>query len=376
MKIVTKFIIIVSLCLNCFSCKIENQLNDIYQVETIKEMVCKNVPSSIHQIQSSPISRLQTDHIMYINPKSFSLEVYSMKNGNITQIPTPGSLFNHDRNSFANFYYRSQDSIYFYNKEHGYFMLFDSSGKVLNKHPIEDVKRPSPAIKNFYTITSDLIYSWFPENAELQTTNKRKLIFDTIKPICALGHNTLIDSMHKAEIFGEFPESYKTGKNYYSFGPSLYCGLRNELIVSYEADHTLFIYDKMELSKTIQCQSNFINKFNDIPDDMFKNLRYCKVFQGQEPRYTDLIIDPFSNNYYRVVKPRIDLKKSNINEISWSIIVMNKEFDVLYEVQLPFSEYLPEVVLPTKEGLFVKKSPKSKTDFYGDLILSLIKFNS
>lgn len=368
MKFNVSVFIIIFIFSILISCE-DRSNNKVYKVSHIKDIEC-NIPFNVKQIKHKGIYSLSDNSFYYFNSNNNTIGIYNIEKQHNTKIPTPFQRLIKKRRSNSEFYFLTSDSIYLFDRDLKAIVHFDTSGTIKNKYSINSHYPPNPMASNFFVITDYLYYSWLPES-NMRTSLERRNSFNSISPICRLHHDNL-DREQDYYIFGEFPDNYKSGNNYLDYGPGLFVGFQNQLIVSYSVSDKLYIYKNSELLEIKKCKSNYIKKFNSISDENFSNLSYCQNFQAQEPRYINVIIDPFKRMYYRVVKHRMKLENQNINEAKWSLIIMNEHFDVLGEAVFSFSNYMPDIIVPSANGLYIKTTPKSKADFNGNLNLSLI----
>jgi len=351
-----------------FSCN-KYSKNKIYHVKHLNDIECNNIPSKVSQIQNRIDTNLSYSYFTYFNSNTNTVGVFFLKKNYSINIPLQ-KLFK-KRRTHSDFYVYSPDSIFYFDRDLMGVFLFDSSGTIINKFSIDFNYPPNPIASNFFIFSKSLYYSWLPKS-DMGTRSTRKQTFETISPICKVNIDGILNSDCFSS-FGVYPNNYKTGNNYYDYGPSIFVGLNNQIITSYAADNNIYIYKNSELVAQKTCKSNFINEFKDIPDDYISNLSYCQTYLGEEPKFTKLIIDPYSKRYYRVTKLRVDLGKADVKSAKWSMVIMNESFDVIGEALLPYSEYMPDIIIPSRKGLYVKRSPKSKGEFNGELTLSLLQ---
>lgn len=369
-QIIVVLLLLLSLVLSCN----KYSKNKIGIVIHIKDVECPNIPTYVRQIKSHLITIQAFSCLSYYNSNNNTMGVCLVEKGQNKNIPGPFQrLVTKGRHESALFVH-SMDSIYYFDRDIMEVFLFDTSGQIIDKFSINSKNHPNSMISSFFFVCSEsLFYSWVPET-DFSNRISRERAFKTNSPICEVRLDSTI-SHNNPVTFGIFPDDYKEGKNYYDFSPNIFKGLKNEIIVSYEADHYLYVYRDSTLIEKVKCKSNFIDDFEDISDENFSNLSYCQTYQGQEPRYTNLIIDPFMRRYYRIVKLRMEIGKIDKENTKWTMIVLTDTFDVIGEVSFSYFDYMPDIIIPTMEGLYVKKSPKNETEYKGNLTLSLLNFS-
>jgi len=373
MKRIPIVILIIFILLSTISCN-KYSKNSIYQVKHINDIECSKVPYNVSQIQSRIDTSFINSYFPYFNSNNNTLGIFFLEKNYKISIPIPLKKLIKKRRTNSDFYFYSLDSIFYFDRDLLGVFLFDSLGTIINKFSIKSKYPPNPITSNFFIFSKNsLYYSWLPKS-DMSTRGSRKQTFEAISPICKVKIDNIISSANGYSSFSEYPNNYKTGNNYYNYGPNIYVGLNNQIISSYQANHNIYIYKNSELIAQKACRSNFIYEFDNIPDEYNSNLSYCQTFIGKEPKYTKFIVDPYNKWYYRITKLRMSLKKTDMKNAKWSIIILNDSFDIIGEALLPYSDYMPDIIIPSKEGLYIKRTAKSKEEFNGNLFLSLIQF--
>lgn len=366
------FILLLVLLVSAYSCT-SNQKNKLLSITVIEDVSLNDIPFSASQIQTKlDTNQSAYSYFSFFNPDDNALGIAYIEESRTQYITMPLKFMNKRRSS-ADFYVRSFDSIFYFDRDLSGIFLFDTSGKIIDQFSIDPAYPPNPLTSHFFTFSDALYYSWIPKT-DMSSRVNRKYTFETTPPICKVELNHSAQSSGSPMLFGTYPDSYKTEKDYYNYSPNIFIGLQNEIINSYESSHHLFIYKDSTLFAEKICRSNFIEEFKDIPEEKASDLSYSQKFIGEEPRYTKLIADPFRNCYYRAVKLRMKTDGLSLKDAKWSIIVLNADFDVIGEAAMPYADYMPDIIVPSRKGVYIKRSPKSKEEFYGDLKLSLIQF--
>ena len=352
------------------SCK-KYSKNKIFQIKHIKNIACNNIPINVSQIQNLSDTNLHGSYFSYLNTMNNTIGIYFTEKNHKINIPIPLKYTKKKLNN-SDFFVYSLDSIFYFDKDLMVVILFDTTGKINNYFSVKSKYKPNPIATSFFVFSEDLYYSWLSKS-DMSTRQNRKQTFEVTQPICKV----TLDSLMKPYLystFGIYPNNYKNGNDYYDYGPSIFIGLQKQIISSFNADNNIYIYKNSKLISKSLCKSNFINEFKYIKDENNSDLSYCQVFTGEEPRYAKLIIDPYKKQYYRVTKLRMNIGKMDVKNAKWTMIIMNDSFQVIGEVILPFSKYMPDIIIPSKKGVYVKNTPKSKKEFNGNLTLSLLLF--
>lgn len=335
-----------------------------------KDIKFENVPFQVTQINTRFDSNLTTPYLIYYNNKTDSLGLYF--NGKNSNIHAALPSMNNMRRFSSAFYVHTLDSIFYFDTDKMSILLFDTSGKSLKEYKLKSAFEPDIPLSSFFVFYNDLYYSWLPY-LDTNTTFSRGKAYSSVAPFCKVNFKTK-NLPYEYTTFGEYPDNYKKGLNYYNFSPNIFLGLNGEIISSFESDHTLYIYKNDKLIKQKVCKSNYIDKFDTVPDEKFTDLSFVSKFQGEQPKYVKLIVDPYQRRYYRISKLRFNTSDMKSDKLKWSIIILDENFDVLGESLLSYADYIPDIIIPTNDGLFIQRSPKLKEDFEGNLILSLLQF--
>ena len=82
-----------------------------------------------------------------------------------------------------------------------------------------------------------------------------------------------------------------------------------------------------------------------------------------EPRYGNILYDPYRKVYYRIAFPKADIEKGiNCFELSsfegknFSIIVLNEDFEIIGETLMPDYTYNPKLCFVRSDGLYISES--------------------
>lgn len=342
-----------------------------YHVNHIKDIECPTIPYSVTQIQHFVDTGKFESIFCYLNPSNTTIGICLDMKYDINIKLTPINYIAYTPTA-SDFFIHSFDSIFYFNRSLMTVTLLDTSEQIINKFPMISEYPPNPISSNFFIFSEYLYYSCVPE--DISTRLKRKHSFTKTSPICKVSYDR-IKMAYKYTRFGIFPDAYQTGNNYYNFGPDIFMGLDGQIVISYEADHHVYAYRNLKMIRKKLCKSNHIDDFIDISDDDLSNPAYCQYYLGQEPRYKSIITDPYYRRYYRITKHRLNLKRADIKEAKWSIIILNEKFDIIGEVDFSYADYMPDIVIPSKYGLYLKKTAKSKQDIDRGLKLSLVSFD-
>lgn len=178
--------------------------------------------------------------------------------------------------------------------------------------------------------------------------------------------------------FGQNPVKY-SDYFYYDFYSSLSNGINHQIIISPKAHDSLFIFKGTKLDRTIEAKSAIAHEFNPFKRDKISSQNYSKEYVISEPKYFKFVYDNYRGVYYRFFKfPQKEISKNgellSMDDIPWSIIVLDEDFQKLGEVEIN-DIAAPLFVLPIPEGVLISHSSFSDIQETGVLDLVLYDFN-
>ncbi len=270
-------------------------------------------------------------------------------------------------NFYCNLFFYSSDSIFSFNNGGNQVVLQNPFGNILKTYQINNEYLPltTPKIRLNGCI-GRLLLGNSSRDINFGKMDERKLFYHSIKPLLILDYT---DSIPVCMAIADFPEKYLvSGDNYFDPNPSACFGNDGLICVSFGADDYLYLYNDSTLILKKKVNSKFIDKFNPYPDSKIFDMLYLKNYEIEEPKYITIIFDPWENLYYRVVKHRIEKGKKMKN--TWSVIVMDKKLDVLYEMLFDY-QYDPKIFVPTPFGILMLDKRRSS---YNNSIFEIFKF--
>lgn len=148
-----------------------------------------------------------------------------------------------------------------------------------------------------------------------------------------------------------------------------------EFVYSFYYDHNIYItsVDHQEVKK-IPAKSRYIDKINieKKPDDAFVLAKR----DLEKAYYGNLIYDKYRDLYYRLAFHEVELDK-NIDPIfltaqgrkKFSIIILNKSFEIVGETVFPEYTYNPYVLFVHKNGLYISSNHVLSENFDENLLM-------
>ncbi|MDP1623860.1 MAG: DUF4221 family protein [Bacteroidales bacterium] len=312
--------------------------------------------------------------ITFQNLEDRSLNLYWFDStGLLGSYNKPARIFNNAL--FFQIFIKSLDSIVFYNNSDCSICIADSTGNILSHVKIE---RPATSLnpENYlYCNGNNIFFYNADQHLNVGIPDSRILYYKNVNPVIQLN---LAANQHSFQIpFGDFPVLYKKNNfDFCNYFPNICSIDSNKTVISYAADDSLYIYVNGKIVSTFPCRSQFVDKFNAYPDDKQSDMLFYKQYLNNEPRYLNIVYDQFRKQFYRIVKHRFAHnkdKKLDTKSMTWSIIVLNSEFEKVKELLFQYQFFTPKIVLPSKDGIYIG-SPYNPIDPCGKLTLTLFKF--
>lgn len=147
---------------------------------------------------------------------------------------------------------------------------------------------------------------------------------------------------------------------------------KNNTILSYGLSHQLFVSDNQTEWQEYDAKSRYIKK-NLLPPNGTELYETMKKFV-ENPYYLALIYDKYRNVYYRFVYPGINVvRDDDIMKLSefrrvFSIMVIDKDFNILGETLMPENTYNSNMFFINEAGLWISANHPDNPNFDEDTI--------
>ncbi|HAG16862.1 MAG TPA: hypothetical protein DCG69_10155 [Bacteroidales bacterium] len=162
----------------------------------------------------------------------------------------------------------------------------------------------------------------------------------------------------RSELVGEFPLAYQKGLFYNDFYSKFVKFPDESIANSFSCDDSIYLYHQTKKSTYFMGSKNAA-PFKPYPLTELRNGNYKRQYTVEEPRYLQLIYDPFTDLVYRVYKHKsdylVDGKVINDRDIPWSLLVSTTDFSTIEEYEFRDGKYSPIGMMPTADGLFILK---------------------
>lgn len=246
--------------------------------------------------------------------------------------------------------------------------LFHNNGSVISTHSFENggpyinMVSKQPRIGN--------VVAFANTNDSVATSGVlRSEYFRTVHPIYQYDL-----ASGKGKSWGYFPDVYAMALGYEET-PLISMVNDSTFLVSFARVDSLYLYVNGVLRSRYHCKSSYIDHFPECDPNMMYDLGYYREFTNLRSEYSDVMYDPYDQRFFRIAiheKP-VDEQGKKVKETNrtWSVMVINKNFEVEKEYLFQYQEYVPLYVILDHRGLFVSKTPANEDDL--QLKLSLFK---
>ena len=177
-------------------------------------------------------------------------------------------------------------------------------------------------------------------------------------------------SSYKGEVWGSTGVNFSTTKNE-----------QDKFVYSFAADGNLYVFDPdTDTTETYYAGSRYIDLIEPMEDWSYEADR---KYVFETANYGAIIYDVYRDLYYRIVKhaiPEYDETTGAINSYydkPFSIIILNKDFQILGETKFPGEIYNFNNFFLTEEGLYMSNSNDKNPDLNeNELSYALFKVDS
>lgn len=282
------------------------------------------------------------------------------------------------------YHIKSDNEIYLTPLSRKEIIIVNSKGEILKKIPFEQTSEG-----DLLTSNQSMTFTYTPLifiNNKIYLNQKPNRFYEPEELLRKSPVTVVLDTMKKEVYKGSFcfpeilpSEDYgiKTLGTEFLYS-RIYDG--NQIVYSFWSDEKLYLTSKENtLIKTIPVNSKYLGKVKapgDRPVDVLK----CIKMWSEVPLYGNLIYDPYREVYYRVAYPETEIEsQENFGDIwqfgrkVFSIIILDKEFNVIGETLFPEYIYISTLMFVRKDGLYISNSHYKNPDFNED-ILSFKKF--
>ena len=321
------------------------------------------------------------EYITFQNQFKNEIYFYNFKNQNFEFKLAPNLDGNNGVGMFFGYYIQNLDSIFLTNSEIEEISLIDSSAKlkeqlVYDKASDGTLLRKSFSTTNYYrplTIIENKIYAISRCNRNTHPNPVSITIDLKTKKVDYLPfeYPILQNNINKMKAFGledQFSRTFDGNHFVYSFY------FEEDIFVT-SIDHKI-----IERKKVKSKYMNSVRLLDDFGKSTIQNA--C-----ENPNYGNMIYDPYRSVYYRIAFPEIEFEhKLKMNEAMelldygrkrFSIIIIDKEFNIIGETLFPDYSYNPGIMFVREDGLYISTchpmNPQYSDDYLNFQRFELIK---
>ncbi|WP_162098437.1 DUF4221 family protein [Nitritalea halalkaliphila] len=349
------------------SCNEKGQKDNVNNVEEYLTSSLTIPLDSISNFEFNFIQSINSDdgeELVNLNKIANTLDFYKVENGELIS-----RIFLNDDEKFGRFtpqgfYYHNEDSIFIFPQMtlNG-TLLLDKNGEIQKKYllPIPEDSNHPLALNHPSVPSSPTIY------------HENKL-YAAIGSLKSSSHGNGIDPNTKIYLVADllnneiiinntlkYPKSYHNRYTTNHHITLLREYVKNEFIISsYPLLDSLYIHDMdFNLLSTKVAKSKFFEGFKEIPKNTPVE-NYTKYIVS-ESSYGRLIYDPYKKLYYRFVligrffDENEDSESISSRKNNFSVLVLNKDFELLNEIVFPGSTYSNYSAFVGKKGLYLPK---------------------
>ncbi|MDR1258712.1 MAG: DUF4221 domain-containing protein [Tannerellaceae bacterium] len=316
------------------------------------------------------------EYLTFQNPSQNEILFYNPNTEKLEFTIRPHVEGNNGVGFFNGYYIHNLDSIYITNSGLSEFAIIDRNAIVKDKiqyfESTEGIPLSAHASTTFLhqpiVVIDNKIYI-IPSCNRLEEKN----------PVCAV-----IDIMtHNVQAllgftYPTFPGADNKAKRYGVEGYLSRCFDGKQFVYSFYFDENIYVAPPNHGHvKLVKVKSNYLKEVK-IPDD-YGNVTMEKLCEN--PNYGNLLYDEYRDVYYRIAYPETELEKNirgtellRYGRKSFSVIIIDKYFNIIGETLLPNYTYNSQVMFIREDGLYISSShylnPK-----YSDDVLSFQRFD-
>jgi hypothetical protein len=365
-------ILLVVFFISCDTDERKNRKVEYNQILSISDTVNFKIPfSSSNQPQYMQYKLIGNKEFLAIgNKNNYSIEVFDFINFEVIhkyRLPTSGPYDIKYPQMFG-FFIKNWDSVFVGSYDRPYFLLLNRHSEITDAVNFYDRKsnpkfltRAPLSMYKGALLASSAPISGFTKNYW------RNYIFSKISFKNKIAKNFYMPELEDTyNLYGAFHihQSYCLNTS------------DDQLVSNFSFDPNLYVYD---------LRSNSIVKSISIPSKHFHHIpiwraEYDKTdnsdqdFYIQNPSYKSILYDKWRDVYYRFAERGVELKDVEGNFNTWydkkpSIIILNSEFEIIGETDLPQSIYRISDAIVGKDGLYVATN-NDKNPNYNENVLT------
>ncbi|MEW6470481.1 MAG: DUF4221 family protein [Bacteroidota bacterium] len=332
-------------------------------------------PSSLGYIQ-----RGNTGFLHYFNTADTTIDLLNLASGATEKIPLSKMDSLHPATMNFFYCYLNPDSIFCLFKKSKTICLIDESGEVKCAWR---VKQELPggisnyALAAYWTMpmkyhSGKLYLMAIRTDIVINNLPDIRKYFETPQSL------TLDISGEEAGIVsltGDWPGLYRSDRVYQDVHAQRCVNKNGEMLFAFAVDDQVYLYSGKQTQTANAKSSSFVMP-PAFPLDSAYNFNYIDKYLIESCRYRSIIYDPYRDLYYRIAEKGIPYESPDgmtvrqQDDKPFSILVLDKDLNLLREQPFDPAEYLVHYIIPIPEGLLVSKRIRKKHE-KNELLFSL-----
>lgn len=374
MKIIIISIVAVIVLISCKNQDVERDVILSYS-NTVRIYKKDLLPGNSYEIITNP--NYKNNLFVNLNYLAKKLFIFDFQNSIF--------LYSVDLQKFSTIesvYYVNKDSIFITERAGNLLRLINNKGNLINYWLIESnsnsnlkiferITDSNPLYYNNHSIIATSLDNNYDENQWYNNKVYTKFKLDDKKHLCIRGAGI------------PFSGVFRKGKQFSDEYPRYIINNKNEIIVAFNVDTNIYVYDEnLNLKRTVSCKSKYIRneEFSEYVKSKVNSNSYIDSMYRVNPTYIRFLYDKNRNIYYRFAvhsnKPyNNDGEVIEYKDKSWSIIVLDKDLNIMNEYLIPKGAYFPGNCAVCKEGLTFSKESSARGKSYWEFDIYKIEIN-
>ncbi len=366
--------ILLMLILLCLSCGVNNNYEQVkIEVEkgALDLKISENSPNISHGLQGYHFG--DNDYLFSINWLSNSLQLYDLHSKELVKETNFSEEGPSGVGKVFGFYVLGFDSIFLFTQRGSEIILTDTSGIIKNRVTYYPPDFLSNAfVHNSYFISNPILDGdKMIVKAHIEG-DYREMTQSYLQQL-PLGYSINLNT-GKVEAMGiTYPYDYMpNGMKFFEYSMA---SDGDKIVFSLFGDHRLFFSERGQLQtlNSVNASSEFLDEILPIfPISGERMDTYGYLFASDH--YESLLYDSFRNVYYRIAVPKAEfsseeeLRDLRTAQLKFSVIVLNRDLEVLGEHLFEDEMYLPQNIFIGSAGLYVSTNHPKNTNVREDFM--------
>ena len=154
--------------------------------------------------------------------------------------------------------------------------------------------------------------------------------------------------------------------DYILYDPEIsYTYTGKEVVVSLGQYDSIFVSSDFKHKKAYNAKSHYLPHVRPVSQNLQIDLFKTIHDRGLQPHYHHLMYDKYRKVFYRfALMPDDNIKPfSNNPHQSFSIIILNKDYEIIGETKFPGNTYAHHLCFAGKKGLYISENNENNPQF-------------